>query len=46
MLFVYEKKTKLLGPSEETDFKSNEILERKDIGQSVDYLLVYRLWEV
>jgi len=31
MLFIYDKKNKVFSPSEETDFKSHEIMERKDI---------------
>jgi len=31
MLFVFDKKKKLFKPSEETDFKTNKIMERKDI---------------
>jgi hypothetical protein len=31
MLFIYDTKNKLFLPSEETDFRSHEIMERKDI---------------
>lgn len=31
MLYIYDKKNKKFSPSEETDFRAHEIMERRDI---------------